>query len=127
MLLELQEVHERYTATPGSATAVTSAQQELLSLLPGLQLNLVDVQLALESASKAAADASTGASSGQTVTSAVTALLPGLGGRLVACGEALAALCPVPLCCNNPGCVELRGASELQLVKVKGSRCSQCM
>jgi hypothetical protein len=44
----------------------------------------------------------------------------------VACGEALAALCPVPLCCNNPGCVELRWASELQLVEGKGSRCSQC-
>jgi hypothetical protein len=56
----------------------------------------------------------------------VVALLPGLGGRLVACGEALAALCPVLLCCNNPGCVELRGASELQLVAGKGSVCSRC-
>jgi hypothetical protein len=56
----------------------------------------------------------------------LSALLPGLGSRLVACGEALAALCPVPLCCNNPGCVELQGASELQLVAGNASRCSQC-
>jgi hypothetical protein len=57
---------------------------------------------------------------------ALVVLLPGLGARLVACGEALAALCPVPLCCNNPGCLELRGASELQLVAGKGSVCSRC-
>jgi hypothetical protein len=56
----------------------------------------------------------------------LSTLLPGLGARLVACGEALAALCPVPLCCNNPGCVQLRGASELQLVAGKGSVCSRC-
>jgi hypothetical protein len=53
-------------------------------------------------------------------------LLPELAPKLAACGEALAALCPVPLCCNNPGCVELREASELQLVAGKGSVCSRC-
>jgi hypothetical protein len=52
--------------------------------------------------------------------------LPHVGPKLIACGKALAALCPVALCCNNPGCVELRGASELQLVAGKGSVCSRC-
>ncbi|WIA16530.1 hypothetical protein OEZ85_013207 [Tetradesmus obliquus] len=46
--------------------------------------------------------------------------------RLVACGEGLAALCPVPLCCNNPRCVELRGLSEQLLVAGRGSVCSRC-
>jgi hypothetical protein len=34
------------------------------------------------------------------------------GAQLVQFGGALCAQLPVPLCCNNPGCVELRGASE---------------
>jgi hypothetical protein len=45
---------------------------------------------------------------------------------LVALGEALCAQFPLPHCCNNPGCVELRGASELQLVGGKGCVCSRC-
>jgi hypothetical protein len=59
-------------------------------------------------------------------TAILAALLPDVGQRLVACGKALAALCPVPLCCNNPGCVELRGVSERQLVGGPGTRCSNC-
>jgi hypothetical protein len=46
--------------------------------------------------------------------------------QLVQLGQALCAQLPVPLCCNNPGCVELRGASEQQLVAGKGSVCSRC-
>ncbi|KAF6259866.1 hypothetical protein COO60DRAFT_1638062 [Scenedesmus sp. NREL 46B-D3] len=42
---------------------------------------------------------------------------------MVALGGALAAQ-PLPHCCNNPGCVELRGASELQLVGGKGCVCA---
>jgi hypothetical protein len=49
-----------------------------------------------------------------------------IGGQLVQVGGALCAQLPVPLCCNNPGCVDLRGASEQQLVAGKGSVCSHC-
>jgi hypothetical protein len=46
--------------------------------------------------------------------------------QMVALGEALCAQFPLAHCCNNPGCVELRGASELQLVGGKGCVCSRC-
>jgi hypothetical protein len=46
--------------------------------------------------------------------------------QMVALGEALCAQFPLPHCCNSPGCVELRGASELQLVGGKGCACSRC-
>jgi hypothetical protein len=85
-----------------------------------LQQELVEAQAALPAGAAAAS------SSSSRLPGVFVDLLPGLGARLVACGEALAALCPVPLCCNNPGCVELRGASELQLVAGKGSVCSRC-
>jgi hypothetical protein len=49
-----------------------------------------------------------------------------LGQQLVQFSVALCSQLPVPLCCNNPGCVELRGASEQQLVAGKGSVCSRC-
>ncbi|KAF6254923.1 hypothetical protein COO60DRAFT_1663557, partial [Scenedesmus sp. NREL 46B-D3] len=51
---------------------------------------------------------------------------PDEGVQTSADGNALAALCPVPLCCNNPSCLELHGASKLQLVAGQGSRCSRC-
>jgi hypothetical protein len=54
------------------------------------------------------------------------AAVSGFGAQLVQFGGALCAQLPVPLCCNNPGCVELRGASEQQLVAGKGSVCSRC-
>jgi hypothetical protein len=37
-----------------------------------------------------------------------------------ALAEALCTQFPLTCCCNNPGCTELRGASELQLVGGKG-------
>jgi hypothetical protein len=46
--------------------------------------------------------------------------------QLVRFGQALCAQLPVPLCCNNPGCVVLRGSSEQRLVAGKGSVCSRC-
>jgi hypothetical protein len=49
-----------------------------------------------------------------------------LGQPLVQSSKALCAQLPEPLCCNNPGCVQLRGASEQQLVAGKGSVCSRC-
>jgi hypothetical protein len=33
---------------------------------------------------------------------------------------------PLPHACNNPDCVSLQQRIELQLVAVKGSRCSGC-
>ncbi|KAF6264098.1 hypothetical protein COO60DRAFT_271856 [Scenedesmus sp. NREL 46B-D3] len=57
----------------------------------------------------------------------MTELLPllyGLGARLVSCGQALAELCPVPLCCNNPGCVELRGARLRAIAARPARRCT---
>jgi hypothetical protein len=46
--------------------------------------------------------------------------------QMLALGKALCAQLPLPHCCNNPGCVELRGASELQLVGGKSCVCSRC-
>jgi hypothetical protein len=40
--------------------------------------------------------------------------------------ELILALLPLPHMCNNPDCVILQQRSELQLVAVKGSRCSGC-
>jgi hypothetical protein len=54
------------------------------------------------------------------------ALDPHCSQQLVQFGQALCAQLPLPLCCNNPGCVELRGASEQRLVAGKGSVCSRC-
>jgi hypothetical protein len=67
----------------------------------------------------------TGVGSAQ-LPAAAAAKLPGFGGQLVECAEALCAQLPVPLCCNNPGCSALFGASELQLVGGRGSVCSRC-
>jgi hypothetical protein len=104
--------------------AGSSTQQQLVQQL---QQETAEAQAALPSTDEpAAAAAASSSSSSSLLPAAFMDLLPGLGARLVACGEALAALCPVPLCCNNPGCVELRGASELQLVAGKGSVCSRC-
>jgi hypothetical protein len=60
------------------------------------------------------------------LTSAVAPALPDIAQQIVALGGALCAQFPLPHCCNNPGCVELRGASELQLVGRKGCVCSRC-
>lgn len=103
-------------------------RQQLLKKLKALQQQLVATQDALRAASGAeSADADRGSSSSsQASAAALLVLLPRLSQRLVACGEALAALCPVLLCCNNPGCIELRGASEQQLVSHRDSLCSRC-
>jgi hypothetical protein len=63
---------------------------------------------------------------GEKLPQRVAAAAMQLGQPLVQFSEALCAQLPVPLCCNNPGCVELRGASEQQLVAGKGSVCSRC-
>jgi hypothetical protein len=129
----------RTLSVPGADEVRAVMQQRLGQELQQLQQVVAAAQGALARNSNAgAADGAGGASmhggttssssssSTSSSTEELTEMLPGLGARLVACGEALAALCPVPLCCNNPGCVELRGASELQLVAGKGSVCSRC-
>jgi hypothetical protein len=56
----------------------------------------------------------------------VASVLPDTAEQVEKFGEALCAQFPLPHCCNNPGCVELRGASELLLVGGKGCVCSRC-
>jgi hypothetical protein len=56
----------------------------------------------------------------------VTASALQFGQQLVQFSNALCAQLPLPVCCNNPCCVELRGASEQQLVAGKGKLCSRC-
>jgi hypothetical protein len=54
------------------------------------------------------------------------AALPVIAQRMVSLGEALCAHLPLAYCCNDTGCVELRGASELQLVGGKRCVCGCC-
>jgi hypothetical protein len=121
---------------PGTAEARDSMQQKLVLDLQKLTRAMAAMQTRTAAAATDAATAcaasddnnnsSSSNDNNRGVLPAMTRHLLGLGQQLVACGEALAALCPVPLCCNNPGCVELLGASELQLVAGKGSQCSLC-
>jgi hypothetical protein len=46
--------------------------------------------------------------------------------RLLVVAEGLCAALPVPCCCNNPGCANLAGPSEQQLVAGKGCVCGRC-
>jgi hypothetical protein len=50
----------------------------------------------------------------------------GLVDKLRASAKSVSGLLPLPHACNNPDCVSLQQRSELQLVAVKGSRCSGC-
>uniref|UniRef100_A0A383WPD8 MYND-type domain-containing protein n=1 Tax=Tetradesmus obliquus TaxID=3088 RepID=A0A383WPD8_TETOB len=128
---------------PGEPALRGSMQQRLLQDVQQLQQEAADALATLVqsgNAADSAAPTSSGSGSGSSSSSsgssspnlvnsmpaAFVALLPALGARLVACGEGLAALCPVPLCCNNPCCEELRGLSEQQLVAGKGCVCSRC-
>jgi hypothetical protein len=95
--------------------------QELLACIPAVKAAVKAVQ-----SSESAVKDEGAAQDSSSCCAATSALLLDLGQRLVCCGDALAALCPVPLCCNNPGCVELRGSSEQQLVGGKGTLCSKC-
>jgi hypothetical protein len=49
-----------------------------------------------------------------------------LAQRLQQLGAAVISQLPQPHCCNNPGCRNLGGLSERQLVSGRGSRCSGC-
>jgi hypothetical protein len=113
---------------PGSEQACAAARQQLLTLQAGLQQGLdaavLDSTAAGSSSSSGSGSDTAGASEGSTAVD--MAAVPGLAQQLVVLGGALCAQLPLPYCCNNPGCVELRGASELQLVGGKGTVCSRC-
>jgi hypothetical protein len=49
-----------------------------------------------------------------------------LPGQLLAVADELAAALPVRCCCNNPGCANLAGPSEQQLVGGRGCVCARC-
>jgi hypothetical protein len=142
---ELQSVE--LPGGPGSEWGRTAARQQLLQLQGRLQQGLQDAVVrssinsnssssTTTSASSSDSDSSRdGAGAGQAdnglqqiiINSAdLGAALPAIAQQMVALGEALCTQFPVAHCCNNPGCVELRGASELQLVGGKGCVCGRC-
>jgi hypothetical protein len=135
---------------PGSEQACAAARQQLLQLQSRLQQDMQEVVVKLGidsndsssgSSSSGSASAGGGVSDGssdvpaagstpaqlqQSSSDFLDAAMPAIAQQMVALGEALCAQFPLPHCCNNPGCVELRGASELQLVGGKGCVCSRC-
>jgi hypothetical protein len=140
---------------PGSEQACAAARQQLLQLQGRLQQDMQDALGNMDSSSSSSSGGGRGSagvgSSGDGVGSSecgsssdvfaagispdqlqqsssefLDAALPGIAQQMVALGEALCAQFPLPHCCNNPGCVELRGASELQLVGGKGCVCGRC-
>jgi hypothetical protein len=118
---------------PRSEQACAAARQQLLQLQGRLQQDLQEsVEMMDSSRAYVATEASSGAS-GQAAAasmheqpSAVAPEVPQLFKLIKAFGGALWAHFPLPHCCNNPGCVDLHGASELQLVGRKGCVCSRC-
>jgi hypothetical protein len=133
---------------PGSEQACAAARQQLLQLQGRLQQDLQDALAMLGSASSGSSGGGTksaGVVTGdcdscsdvvaagsapdqlqQSDSSDLGAAAAAVAQQMVALGEALCAQLPLAHCCNNPGCVELRGASELQLVGGKGCVCSRC-
>ncbi|KAF6253232.1 hypothetical protein COO60DRAFT_1643321 [Scenedesmus sp. NREL 46B-D3] len=102
---------------PGSEQACAAARQQLLQLQGRLQQGLQEAVGVL--------DSSTGICAG-VLPAAVAAALPAVAQQMAALGEALCDQFPLPHCCNNPCCVELRGVSELRLVGGKGCVCGRC-
>jgi hypothetical protein len=119
---------------PGSEQACAAAKQQLLQLQGRLQQGLQDAVGKADSSSGSsdAVDVSgsdidgAAAAAASELPPAVAAATAAIAQQMVALGEALCAQLPLAHCCNNPGCVELRGASELQLVGGKGCVCSRC-
>jgi hypothetical protein len=115
---------------PGGA-ASEPAKQQLLQLQGRLQQDFQDSRqlLRLTYARRLTYKERTQAverAAERQVDAAAAAALDTLADQAQALGEALCAQLPQAHCCNNPGCVELRGASELQLVGGKGCVCSRC-
>jgi hypothetical protein len=118
---------------PGAAAseqACAAARQQLMQLQGRLQQDLQDAVVALDSSggsSRAAShNAEPAAAAASDLPPAVAAALPDLAQKMVVFGHALCAQFPLPYCCNNPGCTELQGASELQPVGGKGCVCARC-
>jgi hypothetical protein len=131
---------------PGSEQACAAARQQLLQLQGRPQQGLQDALASsssegsssgctnsaginsgdCESSSAVAAAGSTPDQLQQSNSVDLGAALPAIAQQMVALGEALCAQLPLARCCNNPGCVELRGASELQLVGGKGCVFGHC-
>jgi hypothetical protein len=125
-----------------SGQASSAARQQLLQLQDCLQQELVAAWELLSGITGSSSGSGSGrkgtdsmdaASSGcckpllaADVQRFVTETLPGITQHSKALAEAVCAQFPLPYCCNNPGCVELRGASELQLVGGKGCVCARC-
>jgi hypothetical protein len=116
---------------PGSEQACAAARQQLLQLQSHLQQCLQDAVAALASSDSSSLPMDVGAGSkpdqlqrsGNGGPGAATATIRQ---QMVALGEALCAQLPLAHCCNNSACVQLRGASELQLVGGKGCVCGRC-
>jgi hypothetical protein len=118
---------------PGSEQACAAARQQLLQLQGRLQQDLQEtLEVMGNSRAYVTREASSGASGQAAAASmheqpfAVAPEVPQLFKLIKAFGGALCTQFPLPHCCNNPGCVDLRGASELQLVGGKGCVCSRC-
>jgi hypothetical protein len=123
---------------PGSEQACAAAKQKLLQLQGRVQQGLQDALAKVAStSSNGGSSRSAGVDSGDVAVAGSTpdqrsgsgvlgAATAAVAQQMEALGEALCAQLPLARCCNNPGCVELRGASELQLVGGKGSVCSRC-
>jgi hypothetical protein len=100
----------------GSEAACTAAHQQLQQQCGELQQQLGPLD---EPSSEAAVSWVTPSRLRRAASEAALQLPQGVaaavlqfGLQLVQFGGALCAQLPVPLCCNNPGCVVLRGASE---------------
>jgi hypothetical protein len=133
----VQAVHQLLPAVQlpgaaGSAAACAAAhqllQQQCTQLLGQLvpPKELSSSSSSRRSSSSSSSETSVDLAAPQVPLAHAATLNSDCGQQLVRVGQALCAQLPVPLCCNNPSCVELRGASEQQLVASKGSVCSGC-
>jgi hypothetical protein len=114
----------------GSEAACAAARQQLMQLQGRLQQDLQDAvgKLGAGSSSIGSGEQTAGQPwvDDDALATIVAAALPSIAQQMVVFGHALCTQVPLPYCCNNPGCTELRGASELQLVGGKGCVCARC-
>jgi hypothetical protein len=135
----LQQPAIELPGAAGSEQTCAAAKQQLLQLQGRMQKEL---NAALELLNGATNSSSSGSSlparalsaadvtDGTSVEHSRLQLLVAAAASIMqhrkALAEALCAQFPLTCCCNNPGCTELRGASELQLVGGKGCVCARC-
>jgi hypothetical protein len=115
---------------PGSQEACSAAHQQLTQQCKQLQGQLEVLNDAVNEAGLSWSSQfylhHTSDAPGVQLPQGLAAAVLKFGQQLGQLGEALCAQLPVPLCCNNPGCESLSGASEQLLVAGKGSVCSRC-